>query len=137
VPINVQIVNMDADDRYEGYESPQTSDLSDYELSQMPTKKRLDRAVRYFNRHPMEKQSDIAKRYQVNPRSLSNRLSRQHIPKKKNRGQNIGLTPAQEVIVLKFINSYLEHNMNPTRGVIFAFITNLRKRDNKPTLSTR
>ena len=100
-------------------------------LSANENKQRLHDAKQWLIEHPEEKQSTAAKIFQVNRRTLNSSIIRKCL-NKHHGGQNKILSEGQETAIHKFIRSYLQHNQNPTRDVVFGAICHLRKQDNKP-----
>jgi hypothetical protein len=109
---------------------------SDTPNSATEYKQRMRAAKEWLIKHPDETQTAAAKIFKVNRKALNNSILR-GVPQHPQGGQNKILSKGQEAAIYTFIRSYLQHNQNPTRDVIFGAICQLRRQDRNPPPSQR
>jgi hypothetical protein len=93
----------------------------------LPT--RLQEAIEWLQEHQEESITTASRIFQLNRTTLAYSIQKaKHVQKG---GQNRILTPSQERAIHQFIESYLDHGLLPTKGVLQAVVTRLRQLENK------
>jgi hypothetical protein len=94
-------------------------------------KTRIQQAKDWLQENPSERVVVAARIFNLSRTTLSSSI------KRENTTHNIGglnriLTLGQERSLNEFIRSYLNHNLQPTKGVLKAYIARLRALEKKP-----
>ena len=92
---------------------------------------RIQQAKAFLQEHEDESIATAARIFKVSRTSLSSSIHRTPAGRPKG-GTNRILTSSQEKALMQFIQSYLDHNLLPTKGVLVSAITHLRRLENKP-----
>jgi hypothetical protein len=93
-------------------------------------KTRIQHAKAFLTEHPEETITTASRIFKLSRTTLSSSIHA--TPHVRHGGQNRILTPSQEQSINRFIQSYLDHNQLPTKGVILGAITYLRRLESLP-----
>src|SRR5260370_17226252 len=97
------------------------------ETFDLPT--RIEQAKAWLQEHDNETITTASHIFKLTRTTLSSAI---HRPSSQYGGQNQILTSSQEQSINLFIQSYLNHGLLPTKGVLLSAITRLRALENKP-----
>jgi hypothetical protein len=105
----------------------------------LDTKTRIQLAKEWFQQHQNgtkpESITTAARIFKINRSSLIYSIEKANTGPQG--GQNRILTTSQDGSIRQFIQSYLNHGLLPTKGVLMSAITRLRALENKPPPSDR
>ena len=101
----------------------------------MEMKQRLDRAMQWLDQEPCEMASTAATMFNVKPSSIRMRQLRKRHQQRNTRGtfnrhggNNVILTEAQELAVLRFCQEQFEIGLGASPSIIFAATVTFVKR---------
>src|SRR5258705_451573 len=97
------------------------------ETFDLPT--RIEQAKAWLQEHDNETITTASHIFKLTRTTLCSAI---HRPSSQYGGQNQILTSSQEQSINLFIQSYLNHGLLPTKGVLISAITRLRALENKP-----
>jgi hypothetical protein len=91
-------------------------------------KAKLLEAKQWLQENPEESITTASRIFKLPPTTLSSSIKRKS---RRNGGNNRILTSGQEKSIHQFIESYLDHGLLPTKGILQAVISRLRQLENK------
>ena len=94
-----------------------------------PLNTRIQQAKDWLKEHENESVATASRIFKITKTTLYSSIKR--TPQGPRGGQNRILNPNQEKNLNRFIQSYLDHSLLPTKAVLLAAITRLRALENK------